>query len=126
MSPARKAHAKRAARAPDLRPRRLPPELAAPLVNDPVLRTVSRAAFALIMLLAVLLDFAAALAPVGGVDAPFTVKPAASRLLTDLVPRPLTRVARSSASLKGPFLVRSSMIAFACTGPIPLTDSSAA
>lgn len=78
------------------------------------------------LVLAVLLDFAAALAPVGGVDEPLIVRPAASRLVTDLVPMPLTRVARSSASLNGPFLVRSSMIAFACTGPIPLTDSSAA
>lgn len=66
MSPARKAHAKRAARAPDLRPRRLPPELAEPLVNDPVLRTVSRAAFALIMLLAVLLLWRGHNAPGGG------------------------------------------------------------
>lgn len=78
------------------------------------------------LVLAVLLDFEAALAPVGGVDEPLIVRPAASRLVTDLVPMPLTRVARSSASLNGPFLVRSSMIAFACTGPIPLTDSSAA
>lgn len=51
---------------PDLRPRRLPPELAAPLTNDPILKTVSRAAFALIMLLAVLLLWRGHNAPGGG------------------------------------------------------------
>lgn len=77
--------------------------------------------------LVVALDvFAAGLAPVGADDEPLMVRPAASRLVTDLVPMPLTRVARSSAFLNGPFLVRSSMIALAWTGPMPFTDSSVA
>src|SRR5579864_3741926 len=46
-----------------------------------------------------------ALAPVGAAVEPLIVKPAASRLTTDLAPSPLTRAARSSASLNGPFLV---------------------
>jgi hypothetical protein len=65
-------------------------------------------------------------APVGGADEPLIVRPAASRFFTDFCPMPLTRLARSSASLNGPFLVRSSMIALAWAGPMPLTDSSAA
>jgi len=64
--------------------------------------------------------------PVGGSDEPPIVSPFCSRFVTDLAPRPLTRVARSSASLNGPFFVRSSMIAFDFTGPRPFTDSSAA
>ena len=52
-------------------------------------------------------------APVGGADEPLIVRPAASRFFTDFWPMPLTRLARSSASLNGPFFVRSSMIAFA-------------
>lgn len=76
---------------------------------------------------ALLVDFVdAALAPVGAVDEPLMVRPAASRFVTDFVPIPLTRVARSSASLNGPFFARSSRIAFAWTGPMPFTDSSAA
>ena len=79
----------------------------------------------------VVVDFAGAdvvadFAPVGGADEPLIVKPDASRFTTDLLPMPLTRAARSSAFLNGPFFVRSSMIAFACAGPMPLTDSSAA
>lgn len=65
------------------------------------------------VVLDVVLDFVAALVPLGAADEPLMVRPAASRLVTDLVPMPFTRVARSSASLNGPFLVRSSMIAFA-------------
>ena len=69
---------------------------------------------------------AAAFAPVGGAVEPLIVRPAASRFTTDLLPIPFTRVARSSAFLNGPFLVLSSMIALAWTGPMPFTDSSAA
>ncbi|MEA3117406.1 MAG: hypothetical protein QOI13_676 [Paraburkholderia sp.] len=50
---------------------------------------------------------------VGGADDPLTVKPAASRLVTDFAPSPFTRAARSSAFLNGPLFVRSSMIALA-------------
>src|SRR5471032_925349 len=65
-----------------------------------------------------------AFVPVGGADEPPNVSPACSRFVTDFVPRPLTRLARSSASLNGPFFVRSSMIAFDFTGPSPFTASS--
>jgi hypothetical protein len=69
--------------------------------------------------------FVAAFVPVGGAEEPPIVRPACSRFATDFVPSPLTRVARSSASLNGPFFVRSSTIAFDFTGPKPFTDSSA-
>lgn len=60
-----------------------------------------------------------ALAPVGGVEEPPIVRPAASRLATDFCPSPLTRLARSSALLNGPFLARSSMIALISPGRGP-------
>ena len=50
-----------------------------------------------------------AFVPVGGADEPPIVSPACSRFVTDFVPRPFTRLARSSASLNGPFFVRSSI-----------------
>src|ERR1700676_435963 len=64
-----------------------------------------------------------AFVPVGGADEPPMVSPACSRFVTDFVPSPFTRLARSSASLNGPFFVRSSMIAFDFTGPSPFTAS---
>ena len=51
------------------------------------------------------------LAPVGGAEEPPIVNPSASSFATDFGPNPCTRAARSLAFLKGPFLVRSSMIA---------------
>lgn len=73
---------------------------------------VAGAAGAVVFAAASVLFFGMAL-PVGGTDEPLIVSPAASRLTTDFWPMPFTRAARSSASLNGPFFVRSSMIALA-------------
>lgn len=73
---------------------------------------VAGAAGAVVFAAASVFFFGMAL-PVGGTDEPLIVSPAASRLTTDFWPMPFTRAARSSASLNGPFFVRSSMIALA-------------
>src|SRR5450830_823747 len=69
---------------------------------------------------------AAVRASVPSSDLPPTVSPAADSLWAALSLTPLTRFSKSAQSLKGPPLVRSSMMSLAVLAPMPLTLSRAA
>ena len=72
------------------------------------------------------LAFAGAAEAAEGLAWPFTVMPFFDRVSVLFAPKPLTRFSKSAQSLNGPFLLRSSKIAFDFTAPTPLTLSSAA